>query len=63
MSWCEAHRVDYVFGVARNERLVGAIAADLALAEAESLAQGGAARRFADFAHARQLEPRAARGR
>jgi hypothetical protein len=50
MSWCEAHRVDYVFGLARNERLVGAIAADLALAEAESLAQGGAARRFADFA-------------
>jgi Transposase DDE domain group 1 len=44
MSWCEAHRVDDVFGLARNERLVGAIAADLALAEAESLAQGGAAR-------------------
>ena len=43
MSWCEANRVDYVFGLARNERLVGAIAADLALAEAESLAQGGAA--------------------
>jgi Transposase DDE domain group 1 len=50
MSWCEAHRVDYLFGLARNERLVGAIAADLALAEAEILAQAGAARRFADFA-------------
>ena len=50
MSWCEANRVDYVFGLARNERLVGAIAADLAAAEAESLAKGGASRRFADFA-------------
>jgi hypothetical protein len=50
MSWCEANRVDYVFGLARNERLVGAIADSLALAEAESLAQGGPARHFADFA-------------
>jgi hypothetical protein len=49
MSWCEASRVDYVFGLARNERLVGAIADDLAVAEAASLAQGGPARRFADF--------------
>jgi hypothetical protein len=49
MAWCEAHGVDYVFGLARNERLVGAIADELALAEAESLAQGGAVRRFADF--------------
>jgi Transposase DDE domain group 1 len=49
MSWCEANRVDYVFGLARNERLVGAIADSLALAEAESLAQGGPARHFADF--------------
>ena len=24
MAWCEANRVDYVFGLARNERLVGA---------------------------------------
>jgi hypothetical protein len=32
MSWCEANRVDYVFGLARNERLVGAIADSLALA-------------------------------
>jgi hypothetical protein len=49
MAWCEAHGIDYVFGLARNERLVGAIAADLAAAAAESLAQGGPARRFADF--------------
>jgi hypothetical protein len=50
MSWCETNRVDYVFGLARNERLVAAIADHLAAAEAESLAKGGAARCFADFA-------------
>jgi hypothetical protein len=50
MVWCEAHAVDYVFGLARNERLVGAIADDLAEAEAESMTRGGPARRFADFA-------------
>ena len=50
MTWCEAAGVDYVFGLARNERLVGAIAPDLAAAEAESLAQGGPGRRFADLA-------------
>jgi hypothetical protein len=50
MAWCEAHRVDFIFGLARNERLVGAIGAELAEVEAESLAQGGPARRFADFA-------------
>ena len=49
MAWCEANRVDYVFGLARNERLVGAIADDLAAVEAVSLAHGSAARRFADF--------------
>ena len=50
MAWCEANGVDYVFGLARNERLVGAIAEDLAAAEAESITHGGPARRFADFA-------------
>jgi Transposase DDE domain group 1 len=50
MAWCEAHGVDYVFGLARNQRLVGTIAHDLAAAALESLARGGPARRFADFA-------------
>jgi hypothetical protein len=49
MAWCEAHGVDYVFGLARNERLVGAIADDLAAAQLESLAKAGPARRFADL--------------
>jgi hypothetical protein len=50
MTWCEANGVDYVFGLARNERLVGAIAHDLAAVALESWAQGGPVRRFADFA-------------
>jgi Transposase DDE domain group 1 len=50
MTWCETHGVDYVFGLARNERLVGAIADDLATVALASLAQDGPVRRFADFA-------------
>ncbi len=50
MAWCEANGVDYVFGLARNERLVGVIADNLAAAELASSAQGQPARRFADFA-------------
>jgi hypothetical protein len=49
MSWCEANAVDYVFGLARNERLVGQIAEDLAAAAAESLARGGPVRHFAEL--------------
>jgi hypothetical protein len=50
MTWCEANGVDYVFGLARNERLVGAVADELTAVEAESLAAGGGpVRRFADF--------------
>ena len=50
MAWCEENRVDYLFGLARNDRLIDAIAEDLAEAEVESLANGGPARHFADFA-------------
>jgi hypothetical protein len=49
MAWCEAHGVDYLFGLARNQRLVDAIGQELAAAAAESLAQSGPARGFADF--------------
>jgi Transposase DDE domain group 1 len=31
MAWCEANRVDYALGLARNTRLVTGIAAELAL--------------------------------
>ena len=49
MAWCEANRVDYLFGLARNRRLVGAIAAELCRAEQDSIATGKPARRFADL--------------
>ena len=49
MAWCDTNGVEYLFGLARNERLVAAIATELAAAEAESLATGKPARRFADF--------------
>jgi hypothetical protein len=49
MAWCEANRVDYLFGLARNERLVAAIAGELGLAQAESLKTGRPARRFTEF--------------
>jgi len=37
MAWCEDNGVDYVFGLARNERLQQMIAADLELVRAVSL--------------------------
>jgi hypothetical protein len=49
MAWCEANRVDYLFGLARNDRLVATIEQELADAMAESLETGKAARRFKDF--------------
>jgi hypothetical protein len=49
MAWCEAHGVDYLFGLARNVRLEAEIAGELAEAAAESAASGQAARRFKDF--------------
>src|SRR5205809_778309 len=49
MTWCEASGVDYLFGLARNERLVGEIAAELAAAQAASGRSGQPARRFKDF--------------
>ena len=49
MAWAEANKVDYLFGLARNSRLVEHIHVDLAWAEAEALETGKPARRFADF--------------
>jgi hypothetical protein len=52
MAWCEANRVDYLFGLARNERLEAAIAAELVAASVESMQTGKPARRFKDFSYA-----------
>lgn len=49
MTWCETNRVDYVFGLARNERLVERIADELAEARWQSLATGQPVRRFKEF--------------
>ena len=49
MAWCEGHRIDFLFGLARNQRLVGEIEAELAESEAESIASAKPARRFKDF--------------
>jgi hypothetical protein len=49
MAWCEANHVDFLFGLARNERLEAAIKTELMLASLDSLRTGKAARRFKDF--------------
>ncbi|MGH6799530.1 MAG: IS1380 family transposase [Roseiarcus sp.] len=52
MAWCEENRVDFVFGLARNKRLVEEIAVELLEAEAEAISTGKPARRFKDFPYA-----------
>ena len=52
MAWCEANRVDYVFGLARNDRLEQAIIAELISATIESIRTGKTARCFKDFSYA-----------
>jgi hypothetical protein len=49
MAWCEANRVDFLFGLARNERLEEAIKAELMTAALQSIRTGRPARCFKDF--------------
>jgi hypothetical protein len=49
MAWCEANRVEYVLGLARNARLARAIGAELEQARQEAERTGRSARRFKDF--------------
>jgi Transposase DDE domain group 1 len=49
MSWCEANRVDYVFGLARNSRLEAALVEQLAEAKRLCVTSGKPARVFRDF--------------
>lgn len=49
MAWCEEHGVDYVFGLAKNARLVRAIGGELHEAQQTFAATGQAARVFRDF--------------
>jgi len=49
MAWCEANRVDFLFGLARNERLEAAIRDEMLQAGLDSVRTGTPARRFKDF--------------
>ncbi len=51
MSWCETHRVDYVLGLAKNQRLKAEIAPELEQAAAAYAATGQAARVFQEFTY------------
>jgi hypothetical protein len=49
MAWCEAHAVDYVLGVPKNNRLKAIIAEEMAQAKSQYEATECAARVFKDF--------------
>ena len=49
LRWCEAHQVDYVVGLAKNDRLQQKIAEAMTQAEIEFNATGTPARVFKDF--------------
>lgn len=49
MSWCEANHVDFVLGLAKNDRLIKEIASELEQAKAQFEATRKAARVFKDF--------------
>lgn len=51
MAWCEANGIDYLFGLARNARLITEIAAELGEAAEENRRTGKPARRFKDFTY------------
>lgn len=51
MAWCEQNGVDYVFGLAKNERLLAEINGELAQAQEQWRQTGGPARVFKDFAY------------
>jgi hypothetical protein len=49
MAWCEANGVDFVFGLAKNERLIAEIKTELDLVAAKSRRSGRMERRFKSF--------------
>jgi len=51
MTWCEAERVDYVLGLAKNERLKVEIAAEMEQAAAQFATTGKPARVFKEFVY------------
>jgi hypothetical protein len=51
MRWCEENGVDYVFGLAKNARLLAEVQGELAAAKQQHEACGEAARVFKDFSY------------
>ena len=51
MKWCEEHRVDYVFGLARNSRLESLISDELTAAAVQSRESGQPVRIFKDLTY------------
>jgi hypothetical protein len=51
MRWCEEHDVDYVFGLAKNAKLIRILGKELHDAEVEYQQTGQAARQFKDFTY------------
>jgi len=51
MHWCEAHDVDYVLGLAKNDRLIEELADELKQAKEQFGASDQAARVFKDFTY------------
>jgi len=51
MRWCEDHRVDYVFGLARNDRLRRRITKAMRRAKVQAKRTGWPARVFTEFRH------------
>ncbi len=49
LDWCETHQIDYVMGLAKNDRLKREIADQMIQAEAEFQTTGKSARVFKDF--------------
>ena len=49
MAWCEANGMDFLFGLAKNERLIAEIKTELELVAAKSRRTGKPERRFKSF--------------
>jgi hypothetical protein len=49
MAWCEANGVDFLFGLAKNERLIAEIGTELDVVAAKSRRTGRPERRFKSF--------------
>jgi len=51
MAWCEANCVEYLLGLAKNDRLKAEIAQEMGEAEVQCQETGRAARRFKEFVY------------